>query len=43
MWRWTRQALGPVGLLLGWTPWLAGRVRSQAAAGLAKFRAARGS
>jgi hypothetical protein len=41
MWRWTRQALGPIGLLLGWTPWLAGRVRREAASGLAKFRAAR--
>jgi ketosteroid isomerase-like protein len=41
MWRWSRQALGPAGLLLGWTPWLAGRVRREAAGGLAKFRAAR--
>lgn len=40
-WRWSRQALGPVGTLLGWTPWLAARVRREAAAGLARFRADR--
>lgn len=37
-WRWSRQALGPVGLLLGWTPWLRGKVRAQAAANLARYR-----
>jgi ketosteroid isomerase-like protein len=26
-WRWSRQALGPIGLLLGWTPILRGKVR----------------
>jgi ketosteroid isomerase-like protein len=31
---WARQALGPVGLLLGWTPPLQARVRAQARAGL---------
>ncbi|MCW2993129.1 MAG: nuclear transport factor 2 family protein [Conexibacter sp.] len=31
---WTRQALGPVGLLLGWTPLIQGKVRRQARAGL---------
>lgn len=30
-WRWSRQALGPVGALLGWTPLLRSRVRSDAA------------
>jgi ketosteroid isomerase-like protein len=35
--RWARQALGPVGLLLGWTPMLRGKVRGQAAARLAAF------
>ena len=32
--RWARQALGPVGLLLGWTPVLRGAVRRKAAARL---------
>lgn len=36
---WSRQALGPVGLLLGWTPLLRSKVRSQARAGLEQFRA----
>ena len=31
---WTRQALGPVGLALGWTPIVQGRVRREARAGL---------
>lgn len=38
-WRWARQALGPAGLLLGWTPLIQGKVRRTAAAGLAAFRA----
>ena len=38
-WRWSRQALGPVGLFLGWTPWLQKKVQQQAAKSLAKFRA----
>jgi ketosteroid isomerase-like protein len=29
-WRWARQALGPVGLLLGWAPPLRAKVRSTA-------------
>lgn len=33
-WRWSRQALGTSGLLLGWTPWLHARVQRIAAAGL---------
>jgi ketosteroid isomerase-like protein len=37
-WRWARQALGPAGLLLGWTPWLRGQVRRQASARLAAWR-----
>jgi len=32
--RWARQALGPTGLLLGWTPMLRGAVRRKAAARL---------
>ena len=35
--RWARQALGPVGLLLGWTPVLRGAVRRKAAARLKDF------
>lgn len=42
LYRWTRQALGPVGLLLGWTPLIQGKVRRQAAEGLARWPAARG-
>ena len=36
-WRWSRQALGPAGLVLGWTPMLQKKVRAQAAANLAAF------
>lgn len=36
-WRWSRQALGPAGLLLGWTPLLRKKVRAQAAKGLEVF------
>lgn len=36
-WRWSRQALGPVGLLLGWTPFVRNGVRAKAAARLARF------
>jgi ketosteroid isomerase-like protein len=32
---WSRQALGPAGLVLGWTPVLRAKVRGQARAGLA--------
>lgn len=39
LWRWSRQALGLPGLLLGWTPPLQRRVRQQAASSLARFRA----
>lgn len=34
-WSWAKQALGPIGLLLGWTPWLRGKVRQNAAMKLA--------
>jgi hypothetical protein len=37
-WRWSRQAIGPAGLLLGWTPVIHGAVRKQAAAGLDAFQ-----
>src|SRR4029079_14463184 len=36
-WKWSRQALGPKGLALGWTPFLRGKVRGTAKAGLDKF------
>ncbi|MEA2329951.1 MAG: hypothetical protein QOH58_89 [Thermoleophilaceae bacterium] len=35
--RWTRQALGPPGLLLGWSPLVQGPVRRKARAGLDEF------
>jgi hypothetical protein len=38
-WRWSRQALGAPGMLLGWSPFLRGKVRAQAAANLTKFLA----
>ena len=37
-WSWSRQALGAPGLLLGWSPMLRDKVRSQAATRLAVFR-----
>ncbi|HEY0320065.1 MAG TPA: nuclear transport factor 2 family protein [Pyrinomonadaceae bacterium] len=36
-WKWSSMALGPVGLLLGWTPWLRKKVQKQARARLEKF------
>lgn len=36
-WRWSRMALGPTGLLLGWTPLVQGRVQRTARARLEKF------
>ena len=38
-WRWSRQALGAPGVLLGWTPWLQQKVRRQARANLERFLA----
>ncbi len=40
--KWTRMALGPAGLLLGWTPIIQNKVRGQAMDGLKKFQAAKG-
>jgi ketosteroid isomerase-like protein len=37
---WARQALGPVGLALGWTPIVRGKVQREARAGLDEFLAA---
>ncbi len=39
IWRWTRMALGPAGVLLGWTPLLRGAVRRKANAQLDAFLA----
>jgi ketosteroid isomerase-like protein len=40
--RWARQALGPTGLLLGWTPLIRSAVRRRARAGLEEFLAREG-
>lgn len=37
LYRWTRQALGVKGLLLGWTPLVQGAVRTQGAKGLDRW------
>ena len=39
LWRWSRQALGAPGLLLGWSGFLRRKVRAQAAARLDAWRA----
>lgn len=39
LYAWTRQALGPVGTLLGWTPIVKNQVRAQAASQLRRFMA----
>ena len=40
--RWSRQALGPMGLLLGWTPLLRNKVQATARGSLEKFMQERG-
>jgi ketosteroid isomerase-like protein len=37
MWRWSRQALGTSGLLLGWSPLVKNKVRATASKSLTKF------
>lgn len=37
LYKWTRQALGPVGMLLGWTPMIQNKVRSGARESLNEF------
>jgi hypothetical protein len=37
MWRWSQQALGMKGLLLGWTPLVRNKVQQTAAASLTDF------
>jgi hypothetical protein len=39
-WRWSRQALGAPGLLLGWSPFLRAKVRTTAARNLQQYLAA---
>ncbi|MFI5301088.1 MAG: nuclear transport factor 2 family protein [Polyangiales bacterium] len=34
LWRWSRMAIGPVGVLLGWSPWIQRAIRKKAIAGL---------
>lgn len=41
-WAWARQALGAPGLMLGWSGFLRGKVRTQAAKSLAAYRAKKG-
>ncbi|MDR6534906.1 nuclear transport factor 2 family protein [Variovorax soli] len=38
-WAWSRQALGPPGVLMGWTPMLKNKVRAGAAENLAAYMA----
>lgn len=38
LYRWARQALGPAGVFLGWTPLLQNKVRAMAAKGLADYQ-----
>lgn len=39
LYRWARQALGPTGLLLGWTPFVQGKIRRTAREGLDQYLA----
>ncbi|WP_153772665.1 nuclear transport factor 2 family protein [Pseudomonas sp. MNR3A] len=39
LWRWSRQALGTPGLILGWSPLVRNKVRQQATKGLRAFQA----
>jgi len=41
LWKWSRQALGPIGLALGWSPIVRNKIRAEAADGLERFRAER--
>ncbi len=38
LWRWSRMALGPKGVLLGWTPFVQNAIRAQARKGLDAWR-----
>ena len=39
LWRWSRQALGPIGLVLGWSPIVRSKVNGQARENLRAFMA----
>ena len=41
-WRWSRQALGPMGVLLGWSPMVRNKVRATASRNLQAFLAKHG-
>lgn len=41
LWRWSRQALGAKGALLGWTPFVQNAIRAQAQKGLKAYQAGR--
>lgn len=41
LWRWSAQALGPIGIVLGWSPIVRNRIRATATERLAKFEVAR--
>jgi ketosteroid isomerase-like protein len=41
-WRWTRMALGPTGMLLGWTPLVQNKVRTLGMKGLEKYMQEKG-
>ena len=43
LWRWSRQALGVPGVLLGWSPMLKNKVRQQAFKGLRAYQHSQGS
>src|SRR5262249_687516 len=34
LWKWSRMAIGPAGMLLGWTPFMQKKIRGQAMSGL---------
>ncbi|PJZ71190.1 polyketide cyclase [Leptospira perolatii] len=42
LWKWTRMALGLPGVLLGWTPMIQGKVRSEAAKNLQHYMKKKG-
>ena len=37
LWKWTRMALGPMGIFMGWSPMVQNRVRETAVSGLDQF------
>lgn len=37
LWNWSRQALGPTGLLLGWTPWIQEKIKATARESLSAY------